>query len=56
MDDHKPAISPIDVPHSDAVSAEYLWRQCTVFMEMEQNVRDGPLGNVIHGYPKMLLW
>ena len=33
MDDRRPDISPIDLPHSDVVPTEYLWRQCAVFME-----------------------
>ena len=45
MDDRKPDISLIDLPHSDVVPAEYLWRQCAVFMEIKKNSRDGPLGN-----------
>ena len=47
MDDRKPDISLIDLPHSDAVSAKYLWRQCAVFMEVKQHAWDGPLGNDI---------
>ena len=47
MDDRKPDISLIDLSHSDMVPAEYLWRQCAVFMEMKRNARDGPLGNDI---------
>ena len=45
MDDRKPDISLIDLSHSDVVPAEYLWRQCAVFMEMKRFARDGPLGN-----------
>ena len=45
MDDRKPDISLIDIPHSDkVVSSEYLWRQCAVFMEMKKRAGDGPLG------------
>jgi len=47
MDDRKPDISLIDLPHSGVVPAEYLWRQCAVFMEVKKNTRDGPLGNDI---------
>ena len=47
MDDRKPDISLIDLPHSDAVPAKYLWRQCAVFMEVKKNAWDGPLGNDI---------
>ena len=45
MDDRKPDISLIDLPESDVVPAEHLWRQCAVFMEMKKNADDGPLGN-----------
>ena len=40
--DRKPDISLIDLPHSEVVLAEYLWRQCAVFMEMKQNIWDSP--------------
>jgi len=43
MDDRKPDISLIDLPHSDVVPTEYLWRQCAVFMEVKKHARDGPL-------------
>ena len=48
MDDRKPDISLIDLPHSDAVPAKYLWRQCAVFMEVKQHAWDGPLGKNIN--------
>jgi len=47
MDDRKPDISLIDLPHSDVTPTEYLWRQCAVFMEVKKHARDGPLGNDI---------
>ena len=47
MDDRKPDISLIDLPHAHIVPAEYLWRQCAVFMEVKRNAWDGPLGNDI---------
>lgn len=45
MDDRKPDISLIDLPHSNTVPAEYLWRQCVVLMEMKKDAEDGPLGS-----------
>ena len=42
MDDRKPDISLIDLPHSGVVPTDYLWRQCAVFMEMKRDARDGP--------------
>ena len=45
MDDRKPDISLIDLPHSNVIPTEYLWRQCAVFMEMRRHARDGPLTN-----------
>jgi hypothetical protein len=47
MNDRKPDISLIDLPHSGVVPTQYLWRQCAVFMEMKEYARDGPLGNDI---------
>jgi len=47
MDDRKPDISLIDLPHSDVIPTEYLWRQCAVFVEVKKHARDGPLGNDI---------
>jgi hypothetical protein len=47
MDDRKPDISLIDLPHSETVPTEYLWRQCAVFMEIKKRAQDGPLGNDI---------
>ena len=43
MDDRKPDISLIDLPHSRVVPTNYLWRQCAVFMEVKKDGRDGPL-------------
>ena len=45
MDDRKPNISLIDLPHSDIQPTEYLWRQCAVVMEMKKNTQEGPLSN-----------
>jgi hypothetical protein len=36
MDDRKPDISLIDLPHSEIVPTEYLRRQCAVFMEIKK--------------------
>jgi len=44
MNDRKPDISLIDLPHSHVIPPEYLWRQCAVFMEIKRHTRDGPFG------------
>jgi len=58
MDDHGPDIFLMDLPHSDVVPTEYLWRQCAVFMEVKQPAWYGPLSNdpSIHGCPKTRVW
>jgi hypothetical protein len=43
MDDRKPDISLIDLPHSGIVPPTYLSPQCAVFMEMKRYTKDGPL-------------
>ena len=45
MDIRKPDISLIDLPLSNEIPQDYLWRQCAVFMEMKQSARDGHLGD-----------
>ena len=36
MDDRRPDIFLSDLPHSDVLPTEYLWRQCAVFMEVKK--------------------
>jgi len=37
MDDHGPDIFLTDLPHSDVVPTEYLWRECAGFMEVKKS-------------------
>jgi len=45
MDDNRPDISLIDLPHSDVVPTEYLWRLCAAFMAVKKSALYGPLSN-----------
>ena len=38
MDGRRPGIFLIDLPHSDMVPTEYLWRQCAVFMAVMSEI------------------
>jgi len=58
MDDYRPDIFPIDLPHSDVVPTEYPWRQCAVFMVVKKSALYGPLSNdpSMHGCTKTRVW
>jgi len=68
MDDRRPDIFLSDLPHSDVLPTEYLWRQCAVFMEVKKCLpgtvpsamapQQWPLSNgpSIHGCSKTRVW
>ena len=58
MDDYRPDIFLIDLPHSDVVPTEYLWRQCAVFMVVKKSAWYGPLSNdpSMHGCTRTRVW
>jgi len=37
VDDRRPDILLVDLPHSDVAPLEYRWRQCAVFKEVKKS-------------------